>query len=106
MVLGKKWIRRSGEEKRHHVQAWKESGLTQKDYCERHHLPLKSFEKWLRIERNGQIKLEPVEVDLTLLTQRSLSATLTFPSGIQCKLEQVDRIEDICSLIRRYEQCS
>jgi len=32
-----------------HIQEWKQSGLTQKAYCERHHLGTPSLQRWQRI---------------------------------------------------------
>jgi hypothetical protein len=31
------------------IEDWKQSGLTQKAFCERHHLGLASFQRWRRI---------------------------------------------------------
>jgi hypothetical protein len=37
------------------IEDWKQSGLTQKGFCERHHLGLASFQRWRRIfMREGQ----------------------------------------------------
>ena len=38
---------------RSHFEVWKLSGLTQREYCERHGLSLKSFGNW-----RGQLKRE------------------------------------------------
>ena len=38
---------------RGHFEAWRLSGLTQREYCERHGLSLKSFGNW-----RGQLKRE------------------------------------------------
>ena len=38
-----------------HFEAWRLSGLTQREYCERHGLSLKSFGNW-----RGQLKREDV----------------------------------------------
>ena len=40
---------------RRHFEAWRLSGLTQREYCERHGLSLKSFGNW-----RGQLKREDV----------------------------------------------
>jgi len=40
---------------RGHFEAWRLSGLTQREYCERHGLSLKSFGNW-----RGQLKREDV----------------------------------------------
>lgn len=34
---------------REHIDSWKQSGLTQKAYCEQHHLGLAAFQRWHRI---------------------------------------------------------
>jgi hypothetical protein len=36
-----------------HIQHWQHSGLTQKAFCEQHHLGLKSFQRW-----HGKFKQE------------------------------------------------
>ncbi len=32
-----------------HIQAWNQSGLTQKAFCAQHHLGLASFQRWRRV---------------------------------------------------------
>ncbi len=39
---------------RHHIQNWKTSGLTQKAYCESHHLKLHQFWYWQRQVRTTE----------------------------------------------------
>ena len=35
------------------IEDWKQGGLTQKAFCERHHLGLASFQRWRRIFMTG-----------------------------------------------------
>lgn len=48
-----------------HVRAWRESGLTQRAYCETHGLKLSTLGYWSRRERGtvGGVKLVPVKVE-------------------------------------------
>lgn len=39
----KRW---SIDEKKHHVTAWRASGLTRVQYCELHAIPFKSLSQW------------------------------------------------------------
>lgn len=33
---------------RERIQVWKQSGLTQKEFCEQHHVGLSTFQRWRR----------------------------------------------------------
>jgi len=36
-----------------HMEAWRQSGLTQVSYCARNELGIKAFGRWLRKSREG-----------------------------------------------------
>lgn len=56
---------------RERIQAWKQSGLTQKEFCEHHHLGLSTFQRWRRILA---VEVKPKE-----------SAAVSFlPVGVVC----------------------
>ncbi len=45
----------------HHIQAWKESGLSKSAYCRQHELALHNFQYWTkRLLSNPKPKLIPV----------------------------------------------
>jgi len=46
-----------------HIKSWQQSGITQVEYCRRHHITSKKFEYWLRKSRN-ECALQFVPVSL------------------------------------------
>ena len=45
-VVMRKHVRRTPEFWRKHETRWRDSGLTQREYCSRHGLSLSSFQRW------------------------------------------------------------
>jgi hypothetical protein len=68
-----------------HIENWKESSLTQKQYCIQHQLKLATFQYWKsKLERHSLTKpLLPVTVKPTV------SSTMrSFPSGISLSFDE------------------
>lgn len=59
MLLNDVEKRRSIDEKKHHVDAWRVSGLTRVQYCELHAITFKSLSKWpqdiAKVERRANV---------------------------------------------------
>ena len=49
---------------RERVQAWEESGLTQKAFCEQHHLGLASLQRWRRLFKTEETSSNPAPIAL------------------------------------------
>lgn len=75
-----------------HIQAWKQSGLGQKAFCEQHHLGLASFQRWRRIftteastKETAPVTflpvnvMEPIPPSLTLRVKENLR--IEIPTG-------------------------
>lgn len=78
----------------HRIADWKESGLSQKQYCREHQLKLPTFQYWKsKVERQSLTKsLLPVT-----LKPSSSSATQSFPSGISISVKDHISIQlEIC----------
>ena len=72
-----------------HVQAWRDSGLTQVAYCQQHELKPKAFAYWIR--RHKQASSPPTLVPLAvrgssvsgeLLLQHACGWQLALPAGV------------------------
>lgn len=59
-----------------HLRAWRDSGLSQPDYCQRHGLALGNFGYWRQRERQAKAQAVPA---LHLLPVRIAPATLDQP---------------------------
>lgn len=73
-----------------HVEAWRQSGLTQVSYCAHHGLGIKAFGRWLRKSREGSAQnsgssLTLVPVRLTSALPHS-AVTLHSPGGWRIEL--------------------
>jgi hypothetical protein len=74
-----------------HLDAWRESELSQAEYCRIQGLNLKTFSKWLRrkipTDQNAQIDLIPVQVTPSeLVTTTEATVVLRFTCGAQLEL--------------------
>lgn len=64
---------------RQHVESWKNSGLSQRDYCNQNALAFSSFGYWRnRLKTDGAVgKLIPINVS------RSAAITVYLPCGVR-----------------------
>ena len=69
--------RRTSEFWQGHVEAWRQSGLTQVDYCASHELSIKSFYRWRRKEET-----ESIASAAPSLTLVPISVAAPVPNGI------------------------
>jgi hypothetical protein len=72
-----------------HVKAWRESGMSQADYCRQQGLNPKTFSKWERcddpIDPNAPLKMIPVQVAPSLPTAEA-AVVLKLTQGVQLEL--------------------
>jgi hypothetical protein len=71
------------------VQAWKQSGLSQKEFCEQHQLGLASFQRWRRIfmAKEPSKEAEPVTfLPVSVMEPSSSSLTLRVNDNLQIEI--------------------
>ena len=72
-----------------HVKTWRESGMSQADYCRQQGLNPKTFSKWARCEHpadpNAPIEVFPVQVTPSLPATEA-AVVLKLAQGIQLEL--------------------
>jgi hypothetical protein len=80
---------------RRHVETWRESGLSQADYCHQHGLNRKTFSLWTRrdqgdppMDRDTSLELISVQVSplVPVATGEASALLLRFPHGAQLEL--------------------
>ena len=80
---------------RRHVEAWRESGLSQVDYCHQHGLNRKTFSLWTRRDqgepsmvKDTSLELISVQVSpsVPVATAEASALLLRFPHGAQLEL--------------------
>ena len=92
-----------------HVEAWRESGLSQADYCHQHGLNRKTFSLWTRrdqadssMNRDTSLELISVQVSSSVpVTIPEASALLLrFPHGAQLELSTAVSPRWLAELLR------
>ncbi|EEH4119229.1 IS66 family insertion sequence element accessory protein TnpB [Salmonella enterica subsp. enterica] len=88
-------IRWTLDQKKHHVAAWRVSGLTRKQYCDLYDIPFKSMRQWpqdvLKAEKLAKapevipVSVSPASLNSGNITQHATSepVTLFLPGGIR-----------------------
>ena len=80
---------------RRHVEAWRESGLSQADYCRQQNLNRKTFSLWTRrvqddlsLSKDSPLELISVQVlpSVPVVTAEVSPIRLRFPHGAQLEL--------------------
>ncbi len=87
-----KHVRRTATEWKHHLDAWKRSGLSQTEYCRQHDLNNKVFSLWkgklakksLKVSESKQPTLVPSSV--IEKTHVDIPVVLKLPNGVELKL--------------------
>jgi DNA-binding XRE family transcriptional regulator len=86
-------------EQLHHVQQWKESGLTQRTYCEKIGVKRTTFANWVARSReettNGFLAIAP------LVEPISESIEIIYPNGVRLKTTS-SSIAILSELIHRW----
>ncbi|MFV0489665.1 MAG: IS66 family insertion sequence element accessory protein TnpA [Vibrio fluvialis] len=89
-------IRWTLDQKKHHVSAWRSSGLTRKQYCDLYDIPFKSLRQWpqdvAQAERRAKApEVIPISVSAAPISSGSVllhsaindPVTLHLPGGIR-----------------------
>ena len=72
-----------------HVKAWRESGMSQADYCRQQGLNPKTFSKWVRceypVDKTAPLEVIPVQVTPSLpATEAAVVLKLTQVFSLSC----------------------
>jgi hypothetical protein len=86
---------------RGHFEAWRLSGLTQREYCERHGLSLKSFGNW-----RGQLKREDVAGRDARWGRHPQLRHMVSPMATPMASEAADRVPAVVTRTGRRRQFS
>ena len=72
-----------------HVKVWRESGMSQADYCRQQGLNPKTFSKWARyddpVDPNAPLEMMPVQVTPSLPATEA-AVVLKLTQGVQLEL--------------------
>jgi len=72
-----------------HVKTWRESGMSQADYCRQQGLNPKTFSKWVRceypVDKTAPLEVIPIQVTPTLPTAEA-AVVLKLTHGVQLEL--------------------
>ena len=79
---------------RRHVEVWRESGLSQADYCQQQGLNRKTFSVWTRrvqgdlsLDKDAPLELLPVQLEpSTPVASTPASVMLRLANGVQLEL--------------------
>ena len=93
---------------RRHVEAWRESGLSQADYCRQQGLNRKTFSVWTRrvqgnlsLDKDAPLELLPVQVELSApVATTQASVMLRLVHGAQLELSTAVSPRWLAELLR------
>ena len=72
----------NAEERREYCEKWRASGLTQKVFCAKHDLNVKTLSRWLSLEQ----KKQPFKFSQVTAMSNNETVEVTLPSGISIKI--------------------
>lgn len=87
-----------------YLDLWEKSDLSAQEFCRNNNLKNSTFDKWMRIQRQGVVKLMPIEIEQTKPITGTM--TLKLPCGIECVFNTLSDMKSIVSLIKEYEACN
>ncbi|MNV83612.1 hypothetical protein D3C71_1774290 [compost metagenome] len=65
-----------------HVDAWRSSGLTRKQYARQHNIPFNRFRNWIQRTPTSATSSDLIPARVVSLTQSETTVTLHLPCGI------------------------
>jgi transposase-like protein len=95
----------SEEERRNHFQAWKQSGLSCRSYCQEHGLSNKTFSSWIK-KFKAQTGSSMKFVSLPLKNEKIIeeqSVEIKLSNGILCRFPKVVSTASIKKLIQELQ---
>lgn len=94
--------KRSGEEMRQKLEEYRNSGLTRREFCELHKIPMTALDYWQRTERRNASLLK-VEVEEKTVSKPDLGFTLNLANGRRIESGWRFGDADLARLIRVVE---
>lgn len=93
---------RTAEEKRHHYEAWKSSGLSRSVYCKQAGLANSVFCKWVKdIEDCGSMGFVEVPLKESMAVQSAVqSLEIKLLNGLQCRFNAFSDIALLVKLVQ------
>ena len=99
------------EERVRYVQAWRDSGLKQRDFCEQHGLAKATFAYWVKyysvkpVRASGKpLKLLPASTDLATREAAGL-LVLHFSNGCELRVPELTNSQWVLSIIQGVLSC-
>lgn len=84
-----------------HVEAWRESGLTQRSYCHQAGIKPATFSYWVRKGKNQQEDLGGfVEIDRSMASLEN-NYEITYPNGVVVRMG-TNNLKELSALINLY----
>ncbi|MCX6287712.1 MAG: hypothetical protein NTY96_11415 [Bacteroidetes bacterium] len=90
------------EEMAYHIQSWKESGVSQQQYCSSNNLRFHTFYYWLKKNRSKNSPLTDGFIPIQVQSESSDTATnveIQYPNGVRIFVPSMD-IQFIGRLVR------
>ena len=93
---------------RRHVEAWRESGLSQADYCQQQGLNRKTFSVWTRcvqgglfLDKDAPLELRPVQLEPSApVASTPASVMLRLANGVKLELSTAVSPRWLAELLR------
>ena len=87
------------EEMSAHLEAWKESGLTQKGYCELHAIKVPTFSYWVTKFRDKKNEGSPAQfIPISPTNPVNQKITVEYPNGVKVHLSNTELLKEVIHL--------
>lgn len=84
-----------------HIDAWRQSGLSKRKYCEQHSLSLTRFTSWVtQTNKDSDVKFVPVEVEPTKQASKpSQTLLIELANGIKVNFTEVKNVRELLLML-------
>lgn len=98
---------RTAEEKRHHYEAWKSSGLSRSVYCKQADLANSVFCKWVKEIEGGPMGFVKIPLKESIAVPSAVqSLEIKLMNGLQCRFSAFDDITLMIKLVQALNHVS
>jgi len=92
---------RTPAEREQWLQAYEQSGMSRKAFCEAHGLNLTTFHGWFKKRERGTALAGPCFAEVVLATREVPAIELVYPNGVRVGVQPRGRLEELAGLVRR-----
>lgn len=98
--------RYSENDRLHHLEEWKKSGVSMNQYCQDKDLTISTLSKWVRSANQTKTQFKPVKIASASIHNQNGSIEIIIDNRIKIKLSNASDVSIVVDIVRNLIQCN